>query len=304
MKTLSGTTTRYARLACLTLILASTAHAVPMEVTKSWSVLQRGVGSKIVSQRLAAVRALGLIHEDPHAAELAEKALKDSNASVRAAAATALGQMHASGADADLKVALNDKRLPVVMAAAHALRLLNDPACYDVYYEVLTGERKDDSGMVAQEMQIIHDPKQLAEMGVDEGIGYVPFASIGWEAMQTIMKDRKSGTAAKAALISALSTDPDARVDSLLVKETQSSRWFLRVAALEAIAKRGNPARLPDIGGALSDSKTEVRDTAAAAIVHLNDVEEAPAAKESPLMADPAAAEIWREMTGENAPAN
>ena len=116
--------------------------------------LGRWTGAENAGQRLAAVRVLGLIPDDPHATELAEKALTDKNSSVRAAAATSLGQMRASGADASLKQALNDKNLSVVMAAAHALRLLNDPACYEVYYAVFTGERKNDSGMMAQEMKV------------------------------------------------------------------------------------------------------------------------------------------------------
>jgi HEAT repeat protein len=248
------------------------AQAAPSQ--KAWALLEAGLKEKRVSDRAAAVRVLGLIHEDPHAADLAETALKDETAMVRAAAATALGQMHAVGADAELKQALNDKNLPVVMAAAHALHLLNDPACYEVYYAVLTGERKDNSGMVAQEMQVLHDPKQLAAMGFEEGAGYVPFAGMGWEAMQTIMKDRKSGDAAKVALISALTTDPDPRVNPVLLKETESPRWVLRVAALETISKRGNPALLPGIEKALDDPKIEVKDTAAATIIHLTNIQE------------------------------
>lgn len=240
--------------------------------TRGWSLLEAGLADKDSSHRLAAVRVLGLVSNDPQAAGLAEKALKDSNALVRAAAATALGQMHASGANDALKQALNDKQLRVVMAAAHALRLLNDPACYEAYYAVYTGERKNDSGMIAQEMAVLHDPKQVAEMGFDEGIGYVPFASIGWEALQTIMKDRKDGAAAKAALIMALATDPDVRVKKLLVTASHNENWVLRVAALEAIAKRGDSALLPDIEFELSDSKRQVRYTAAATIVHLADL--------------------------------
>lgn len=276
MKGLSGMKTR-SRVAAwgMILALASTVCSAQAAPTKAWTVLEAGLRQKSASQRLAAVRVLGLIHEDPHAAELAEKALKDPNTSVRAAAATALGQMHATGADAELKQALNDKQLPVVMAAAHALHQLNDPACYEVYYAVLTGERKDNSSMVKQQMQVLHDPKQVAAMGFNEGIGYLPFAGMGWEAMQTIMKDRKSGAAAKAALISALATDPNSRTDQVLVKATQSSKWVLRVASLEAIAKRGNPALLPDIEKDLDDAKNEVKYTAAATMVRLSDIAEA-----------------------------
>lgn len=244
----------------------------------SWAVLEAGLGHKSSTQRLGAIRVLGLISDDPHAVELAETALKDKNSSIRTAAATSLGQMHATGANASLKEALSDKNLSVVMAAAHALCLLNDPACYDVYYEVYTGERKNNSGMIAQEMQILHNPKQLAQMGLSEGIGYVPFAGIPWEALQTIMKDRKSGTAARAALIAALATDPERRTGKLLVTTSQNKNWVLRVVALEAIAKRGDSALLQGIEPRLSDCRREVRFAAAATIIHLDDVAKAQSA--------------------------
>jgi HEAT repeat protein len=245
---------------------------------RGWLVLEAGLAQKNAAQRVAAVRVLGLIPDDAHAAELAEKGLKDKSSAVRVAAATSLGKMHATEADASLREALNDKNLPVVMAAAHALRLLNDPTCYDVYYEVFTGERKNNSGMIAQEMQVLHDPKQLAQMGFSEGIGYVPLAGIGWEAFQMIMKDKKSGAAAKAALISALATDPEPRTGKLLLKVSNNPNWVLRVAALEAIDRRGDPALRSGIELRLSDSKHEVRFAAAATVIHLNDLAEAQAA--------------------------
>jgi len=183
--------------------------------------------------------------------------------------------MHASVADANLKQALNDKNLAVVMAAAHALSLLNDPACYGVYYAIYTGARKNDQGMIAQEMEILHDPKQLVEMGVDEGIGFVPFAGDGWEAYQTIMKDKKDGAAKKAALLGALAKDPDPRTGKLLLTVSQNRNSVLRVAALQAIAKRGDLTLLSGIEPRLSDSKREVRYAAAAAIIRLEDGDKA-----------------------------
>jgi len=242
---------------------------------KAWAVLETGTHEKSSGERATAVRVLGLILQDPKAIAIAKNALKDPSASVRIAGATALGQMHASDAIAELKSALNDKDLHVVMAAAHALRLLNNLACYEVYYQLLTGERKNSEGLIAQEMQILHDPRQLADMGFNEGIGYIPFASTGWEAVETIMKDRKDGATAKAALISALATDPDAHTNGALVTQTKSGNWIIRVAALEAIAKRENPALVPDIEKLLADPRSEVKFTAAAAIIRLNDVAKA-----------------------------
>lgn len=96
--------------ACCSIMILSTAvgyaQAAPV---RAWTLLEAGLGQKSASQRLAAVRVLGLLADNPRAVGLAEKALKDPNISVRAAAATALGQMHASGADAALKQALKDK---------------------------------------------------------------------------------------------------------------------------------------------------------------------------------------------------
>lgn len=237
----------------------------------AWSLLEASLTQKSAARRVAAVRVLGLIPNDPHAVELAEKALQDKNSAVRAVAATSLGMMHASAADPELKQALKDKNLAVVMAAAHALSLLNDPACYDVYYAVYTGARKNDQGMIAQEMKVLHDPKQLVEMGVDEGIGFVPFAGDGWEAYQTVMKDKKDGTAAKAALVSALAKDPASRTGKLLLAVSRNRNWVLRVAALQAIATRGDPVLLPGIEPRLSDSKRVVRYAAAAAVIRLED---------------------------------
>ncbi len=239
---------------------------------QAWPILEAGLAQKSAGQKVAAARVLGLIANDAHAAKLAEDALKDKNSAVRTAAATALGQMHVPGVAASLKEALNDKQLPVVMAAAHALSLLNDPACYDVYYAVYTGERKNNQGMIAQEMKILHDPKQLLEMGVDEGIGFVPYGGDGLEAYQTIMKDKKDGAAAKAALVTALAKDPEPRTGKLLLTVSQNRNWVLRVAALQAIAKRGDPTLLPGIEPLLSDSTREVRFTAAATVIRLEDV--------------------------------
>lgn len=115
-------------------------------------------------------------------------------------------------------------------------------------------------------------------MGFNEGIGFVPFAGTGWEAVSTIMKDKKSGLAAKAVLISALATDPDPRTNQLLVKVSQDQHWVLRVAALQAITKRGDIALLSKVEIRLADAKYQVEFTAAATIIHLNDLADAQAA--------------------------
>ena len=107
-------------------------------------------------------------------------------------------------------------------------------------------------------------------MGFNEGIGFLPFAGDGWGALQTILKDRRDDVAAKAAIISALANDPDARTAKALVNSSQDKNWVIRVAALEAISKRGDASLVPQVQGLLDDPKYEVQYTAAAVIVHLN----------------------------------
>lgn len=219
--------------------------------------------------RVIAVRVLGLLPDDDRATQLAKDALRDPKPEVRVAAATALGKMHAASAIAQLKKALSDKEFSVVLAAAHALRELKDPACYEVYYAILTGQRRSSEGFFEQETEMFHDPKELAKMGFEQGIGYVPFAGIGWDAVQTIMKDRSSGSPVKAASASSLASDPDPRTAAALVNATHDRNWVIRVAALQAIAERGDPTLAGKIEPLLNDSKKEVKYTAAATILRL-----------------------------------
>ena len=77
----------------------------------------------------------------------------------------------------------------------------------------------------------------MAEMGFEEGIGFIPFAGIGYEVFKTVTKNDFSP---------------------------------LRAAVLEAIALRGAPELLPKISPALEDDKDVVRFTAAACVARLS----------------------------------
>lgn len=81
-----------------------------------------------------------------------------------------------------LKKALFDRKPAVVLAAAHALQVLDNPAGYQAYYEVLTGERKSAEGLVAQHMETLKDGKKMAALGFEEGIQFIPFADISFSA--------------------------------------------------------------------------------------------------------------------------
>lgn len=254
-------------------VMASFGQADDVESPKhkAWDMLMTAAFSKRVADRSNGIRALGLLPDDKRARELAENALKDRNASVRSAAATALGQMHATESIPKLQEALSDKRVPVVMAAAHSLRELKDEkSAYEVYYDLLTGERKSGDGIIADQINTLKNPKELAKIGFSEGIGYIPFAGIGWDAYRTLHKNDPNPVRAVAATY--LAHDPDPASAKALVKATCDSNWIVRAAAVEAIAQRGDAKLLPEVQLKFSDRNPKVRYSAAAAVIRLSEV--------------------------------
>jgi len=234
---------------------------------QAWDILRIGVNQKSTGKRTQAVRALRLLPGNPEATKMAQTALQDRKPEVRAAAATALGVMGSKESTPELKNALADKKPAVALAAAHALQVLNDPAGYQVYYDVLTGERKSADRLVAQQMQTLKDGKKMAELGLEEVLGFIPYADVGFSAVKAVRKDDTSPVRAAAAR--ALINDQDPRVGQALVRAASDKNWIVRASALLAIAKRGDPEFLNAIVPALSDKNGVVRCTAAAAVIRL-----------------------------------
>jgi HEAT repeat protein len=247
---------------------------------KAWDMLLTAAFSQRTSERTDGVRALGLLRNNSQARQLAEYALNDSNSDVRRAAATALGQMYAKESIPKLESALSDKKIPVVMAAAQSLRELKaDKSAYAVYYDLLTGERKANDGLIARQLETLKDPKVLAEIGFSEGIGFVPFAGIGWDAWRTVHKKDPNPVRAVAATL--LAHDPDPSTGNALVKATNDKDWIVRAAAIEAIAERGDPSLLPHVVEKFSDKNAKVRFSAAAAVIHLSALQPSKTARNS-----------------------
>src|SRR5579864_879960 len=245
---------------------------------KAWDLLQTAAFSKVTTERTNGIRALGLLRENARARELAENALKDAKPEVRTAAATALGQMHSTESIPKLQHALSDVKIPVVMAAAHSLRELQDnKSAYEVYYDLLTGGRKANDGLIAQQLQTLKNPRELAKIGFSEGIGYIPFAGIGWDAYRTMHKKDPNPVRAVAATL--LAHDPDPATSQALVNATKDKDWIVRAAAVEAIAQRGDPSLLPKVELRFSDRNPKVRYSSAAAVIRLSAVEQTKTAK-------------------------
>ncbi len=246
---------------------------------KAWDLLLTAILSKSTTERMNGVRALGLLRDTKQARDLAENGLKDPNPDVRKAAATALGQMRATQSIPKLEDALYDKKIAVVMAAAQSLReLKQDKVAYEVYYELLMGERKGSDGVIAQQLDTLKNPKELAKIGFSEGIGYIPFAGIGWDAYRTMHK--KDPNPARAVAATLLAHDPDPASGKALVKATNDKDWIVRAAALEAIAQRGDASLMPHILDKFTDRNPKVRYSAAAAVIRLSAEEPRKTAKD------------------------
>jgi HEAT repeat protein len=253
---------------CILLLLASSAAFSQTVQEKPWEILQAGLNERSTSKRAAAVKALGLLQDNGPAIESAEKALGDKKTAVRAAAATALGQMGAQSSTSLLKEATADKETRVACAASDSLILLGDPAGYDAYYEILTGERKSGQGLIAEKKKLITDPRAMVLLGVGVGIGFAPYAGYGWMVWQELSKDYK--TPVRINALTKLANDPDSRINEGLVKAASDKHWSVRVAALSAIAHHGDPRLICRIRPHITDKNAAVRYTAAAAVIRLS----------------------------------
>jgi HEAT repeat protein len=239
---------------------------------QAWQMLTNAAAGNKTSGRAIAIRVLGLMPNDAKALRLAEKALSDDKSEVRSAAAAALGDMKARSSIPKLREVLDDQEPSVALAAAHALILMHDDDAYEVYYEVLNGQRKSGKGLIATQASILHDPKKMAELGFEEGIGFVPFAGIGWAAIKVIKKDDSSPVRAAAAKV--LARDPDPATTIALVDAAGDKSWLVQAAALEALATRGDPSVIDTVKAYMSDENPIVKYTAAATFLRLTAIQE------------------------------
>jgi len=189
---------------------------------------------------------------------------------VRVAGANALGKMGSKGSIEKLRMLLKDKESSVVMAATESLKTLGDTHAYEVYFAILTGERKSGEGLLQDQLKMLHDPKKMAEFGFSEGIGYVPYAGLALGAYKVIHKDDISPVRALAAV--ALASDPDPRSGEALVTAASDKSLIVRTAALDAIGHRNDTSLIPVVVPMMNDEKDVVRYTAAAVVVRLSKI--------------------------------
>jgi HEAT repeat protein len=271
--------------------LSLTSLAAQTPVDQAWQVLKAGTADKSTDQRVNAYHALGILTGNATALSMAEAGLADPKVDVKAAAIDALGQMGATSAIPKLKdLVKNSTESQVVFACANSLFLLKDKSAWEVYYAVLTGEKKSGDSLLASQMKMMKDPKALAQFGFEQGIGFIPFAGAGYSVLKMVTKDDVSPIRAAAAV--KLATDPDPKSGEALVAAASDKKWLVRAAVVHAIAKRGDPSLLKaiiplmgqvskggitgaiesttSIGGGDDDKDGVVRYTAAATVIKLS----------------------------------
>ena len=249
------------------LLCAACIHA-QTPVDKAWSILSGAAQGKNDGDREKAIHALGLLTGNERARTLAENALSDDTEDVRATAADVLGIMGAKESVPKLKAALKDKETSVVFAAANALFVLGDPAAFDVYYAVLTGKMKSGDSLVESQLKMLKDPKALGHMGLEAGIGFIPFGGVSLSVVKMLTSDTVSPVRATAA--AKLIGDPDPKSHQALLDTAKDEKWIVRAAVVGALAHQKDPAALSVIAPLLDDDNDVVRFNAAAAIIQLS----------------------------------
>lgn len=236
------------------------------ERASAWKLLDDAAREENGKKRAKMIHSLGVLGTEPKAVELAEAGLEDHVPEVRTAAARVLGEMGSTKSVPKLVAALADKKISVALAAAHSLVVFKNSAGYEVYYQVITGKKKS-GGMIEREWDELKDPKKAADLAFEQGIAFAPFAGGAFEAVRLLTKKDRSPIRASAA--TELAGDPNPRSAAALTQAVRDKNWIVRVAALRAIARRGDHESLDAAEAATQDTRDEVRFAAAAAVIQL-----------------------------------
>ncbi len=255
---------------CAILLLSFSLPGETDHQKRAWTILDTGRQDKSADKRAEAVTALGLLTGNRKAVELVENALADPVPEVRRAAVITLGDLNSKASVPKLRNILNQSDASVVVAIASVLLKYKDPLGYEIYYEILTGERKVGGGILSG----LKNKKNLEKMGLQEAVGFVPFGGVGLGAYN-YFKD-SGNSAVDVAAAAALAVDPDPASKKALVQACFGRKDVISVAALRALAQRGDSSVVNDIQAAMYSGSSSVSYTAAAAVLHLSSLHAAP----------------------------
>ena len=228
-------------------------------------ILRAGLQDKSVEKRVEAITALGVAAGDARALTTLEGCLQDPRPEIRTAAVAALGDMNAKSSLPKIKALLSYSDAKTTLAIAAVLKKFGDPEGFEIYNELVTGERKDGQKLTDG----ITDRKGLEKLGAETTIGFLPFGGAATGTYGYISHSSNSAANVYVIAVNALAEDPDLQVKKALVQAAFGGKVPVRVAALRALAKRGDPTVVNDIEPAMHSDKAVISYTAAAAILHL-----------------------------------
>lgn len=243
-------------------------------VAKAWGTLESLISSNGAQHRKYALAALELITAQPRARKMIEHALaSDKEADVRSYAANVLDEGKVRAAIPSLRTALTDSDATVAFAAAKALSDMGDHSGSALFRQVLAGEVKQTPGLIQGALKdakrTMHDPKELAMIGVKEAAGaLLGPASMAITFAEEGLKDK--GAAARALSARFLASDKSAASRQTLVQALSDSSPLVRVAACRALALQGDRSSLPLIEALMEGKNEPNRAMAAAAVIRLN----------------------------------
>lgn len=251
----------------LLLLAGGTARPAETPVTdRAWTLLKEGLADGSGVKRAQAVHALGLAGRRTQG--MAEKALADPDKLVRSEAASALLEMNAVSAKPKLRECLKDKEVQVVLSCANTLYEFKDPAAFEIYYALLTGQRRSHETLLASQLDTLRDRKQMEKLAFETGVGFVPYGGAAWQAIKTVTHDSASPVRALAA--ERLASDPQKNTTNVLTSYVTDKRPQVRDAVVIAIARRGDPDLINAVETLLADSNDTVRYDAAATVIYLS----------------------------------
>jgi len=241
-----------------------------------WQILTDGASTHNALRRAEAVAALGTIGPNHRVVALLEKALVDSDPSIRQLAARTLGEIQARASIPKLRQALKDDSPQVGFAAAKSLWTMGDHSGRAVFIQILSGQKSSSDGLLKGGLQStrekFQDPKNLAIIGAKEAASSL-FGPAGWGI--TIMEEVRKDRSASARAMSAILLGPDATLDALheLQDALNDKNWIVRAAAAQALGTSHHRDQIQYLRPLLEDDRPAVRYIAAASIVRLSNSE-------------------------------
>lgn len=246
------------------------------DTEQAWDSLRElGESGNVQNRKYAAAGYALLASHSSRALKLVTAMMEnDGDQEIRTFAASALGQEKCRAAIPSLRKALNDRSTSVAFGAAKALLDMNDHTGAVVFREVLLRERKDSTGMISGYIEDakhkMHDPKQLAILGMNQAVGsFFGPAGMVLSLAEQNLKDK--GAPGRALAAGALGTDRSVVAKKALESALQDSSSIVRGAACHSLAVLGYRSSIPFIEPLLDDKGEAARAMASAAYIRLRE---------------------------------